>query len=28
MLATIDPRAPAHLDVQPQFGHAYAAWTA
>jgi catalytic LigB subunit of aromatic ring-opening dioxygenase len=28
MLATIDLRAPAHLDVQPQFGHAYAAWTA
>jgi Catalytic LigB subunit of aromatic ring-opening dioxygenase len=28
MLATIDPRAPAHLDVQQQFGHAYAAWPA
>ncbi len=27
MLATITPRPPDHLDVQPQFGHAYAAWT-
>jgi aromatic ring-opening dioxygenase catalytic subunit (LigB family) len=27
MLATIDPRPPTVLDAQPQFGHAYAAWT-
>jgi protocatechuate 4,5-dioxygenase beta chain len=28
MLATVDPRPPAYLEVQPQFGHAYAAWPA
>lgn len=26
MLGVIDACAPAYLDVQPQFGHAYAAW--
>jgi protocatechuate 4,5-dioxygenase beta chain len=26
MLAMFDPRPPDFLDVQPQFGHAYAAW--
>jgi len=26
MLGTFDPRPPDHLDVQPQFGHAFAAW--
>jgi protocatechuate 4,5-dioxygenase beta chain len=26
MLAMIEPRPPDFLDVQPQFGHAYAAW--
>lgn len=26
MLATFDPQPPDYLDVQPQFGHAYAAW--
>jgi gallate dioxygenase len=26
MLATFDPRPPDFLDVQPQFGHAFAAW--
>jgi hypothetical protein len=26
MLGTIAPAAPAFLDVQPEFGHAYAAW--
>jgi hypothetical protein len=28
MLGTIDPAPPAFVDVQPQFGHAYAAWPA
>jgi protocatechuate 4,5-dioxygenase beta chain len=28
MLGTIAPAPPAFLDVQPQFGHAYAAWPA
>jgi protocatechuate 4,5-dioxygenase beta chain len=28
MLGTIDPAPPAFLDVQPDFGHAYAAWPA
>jgi protocatechuate 4,5-dioxygenase beta chain len=27
MLAMFDPRPPDFLDVQPQFGHAYAAWS-
>jgi hypothetical protein len=28
MLGTIEARPPAFLDVQPAFGHAYAAWPA
>lgn len=27
MLGTFDPRPPDYLDVQPQFGHAFASWS-